>query len=161
MTTSAQNNKYLIFTLEQNLYGLAVEHVFEIIEYQSPTKIPNLPPYIPGLLNLRGKVLPIIDFNLYLGQKNTIIAKNTSAIIINYYFKNKAITLGILVDAVLDVVEISELSLEHVPDLSIKIKPEFIQGMFILNDKIVTLLDINRIFSETTANIIADIPKSC
>ena len=84
---SIDDNKYLIFSLDQNLYGVAIGNVSEIIEYQRPTKIPNLPPFIHGLLNLRGKVLPIIDFNLYLGQSSTVISKKTSEVIITYVFK--------------------------------------------------------------------------
>ena len=153
------DNKYLIFSLDQNLYGVSIGNVSEIIEYQRPTKIPNLPPYIHGLLNLRGKVLPIIDFNLYLGQTvTTVISKKTSAVIINYVFKNQVINLGILVDDVLDVVEIPPESLEHVPDLNVKIKSEFIKNMFVLNDKIVILFDVTQVFSENALNIIADIP---
>jgi purine-binding chemotaxis protein CheW len=159
-TTEEDNNKYLIFALDQNLYGVAIGNVSEIIEYQRPTKIPNLPSYIHGLLNLRGKVLPIIDFNLYLGQTTTLITKKTSAVIINYVFKNQVINLGVLVDDVLDVVEIPPESLEHVPDLNVKIKSEFIKNMFVLNEKIVILFDVNQVFSENALNVIADIPAN-
>jgi purine-binding chemotaxis protein CheW len=153
-------NQYLIFLLDHNLYGLPIANITEIIEYQTPTKIPSLPIYIHGLLNLRGKVLPIIDLNLYLGQNNTAIFKKTSALIINYLFKNQVINLGILVDEVVDVVEINQESLENVLDFNIKIKPEFVKNMVILDGKIVVLLDINQVFSEKALNIIADIPKN-
>ena len=156
---SIDDNKYLIFSLDQNLYGVAIGNVSEIIEYQRPTKIPNLPPFIHGLLNLRGKVLPIIDFNLYLGQSSTVISKKTSEVIITYVFKNQLISLGILVDDVIDVVEIPPESLEHVPDLNVKIKSEFIKNMFVLNERIVILFDVNQVFSENALDIIADVPK--
>ncbi len=158
--TNKDDNKYLIFSLDQNLYGLAIENVSEIIEYQHPTKIPNLPPYIHGLLNLRGKVVPLIDFNLYLGQTNTKVLKKTCAVIINCLFNNKLISLGILVDDVLDVIEVLPSSLEATPDFNIKIRSEFVKNMFVLNEQIVILLDINQVFSVNTLNIIADIPNA-
>lgn len=162
MTNNDNNNqekKYLIFLLEQNLYGLSIDNVSEIMEYQSPTKIPNLPPYVHGLFNLRGKVLPIIDLSVYLGQSNTRILKKTCIVVINYQYNNQLIYLSILVDDVVDVIEIFASSLEKVPDINMKINSEFIKNMFILNNQIVMLLDINQVFSEKALNIIAGIPN--
>jgi len=155
----ANEEKYLIFLLEQNLYGLLVDNVTEILEYQAPTKIPNVPLYVHGLFNLRGKVLPIIDLSVYLGQDNTKILKKTCIVVINYQYNNQLVYLGILVDDVVDVIMIPAASLEKVPDINMKIKAEFIKNMFILREQIVMLLDINQVFSEKALNIIAGIPN--
>lgn len=155
----ANEEKYLIFLLEQNLYGLLVDNVTEILEYQAPTKIPNVPLYVHGLFNLRGKVLPIIDLSVYLGQDNTKILKKTCIVVINYQYNNQLVSLGILVDDVVDVIMIPAALLEKVPDINMKIKAEFIKNMFILREQIVMLLDINQVFSEKALNIIAGIPS--
>lgn len=139
-------NKYLIFQLNQVLYGIDIANVIEIIEYKQPTKVPNLPSFVHGLLNLRGKVLPVIDFNLYLGQSNTAVSKKTCAVIIDYLFNNQPTNVGILVDNVLDVIEVQPEVLEKAPDFGVNIKSEFVKNMFILNNQIIILLNINNIF---------------
>lgn len=145
-TTNKEENKYLIFQLDQALYGIGIASIIEIIEYKQPTKVPNLPPFVHGLLNLRGKVLPIIDFNLYLGNKDTVISKKTCEIIVNYVSNNQPAIVGVLVDNVLDVIEVEPKMLEKTPDFGVKIKSEFIKNMFILNDQIIILLNVNNVF---------------
>lgn len=147
-TATKDENKYLIFQLNQVLYGIEIANVVEIIEYKVPTKVPNLPAFVHGLLNLRGKVLPIIDFNVYLGQSNITVSKKTCAIIIDYLFKNQPTSVGILVDNVLDVLEVQPEILEKAPDFGVNIKAEFIKSMCILNNQIIILLNINNIFSK-------------
>ena len=146
-TANKEENKYLIFQLDQALYGIGIASVIEIIEYKQPTKVPNLPTFVHGLLNLRGKVLPIIDFNLYLGNKDTVISKKTCAVIINYVSNNQPAIVGVLVDNVLDVIEVEPKMLEKTPDFGVKIKSEFIKNMFILNDQIIILLNVNNVFA--------------
>lgn len=146
MMEISSENKYLIFELNKVLYGIDIANVVEIIEYKSPTKVPNLPPFVQGLLNLRGKVLPIIDFNTYLGQTYTIVSKKTCAIIIDYVFENQSNSVGILVDHVLDVLEVQPEILEKIPDFGVNIKAEFVKSMFVLNNQIIILLNINNIF---------------
>jgi len=147
-TVNKDENKYLIFQLNQVLYGLDIANVVEIIEYKPPTKVPNVPSFVHGLLNLRGKVLPIIDFNLYLGQSNTVVSKKTCAVIVDYFFNNQPTSVGILVDNVLDVIEVQPEILEKTPDFGVNIKSEFIKNMFILNNQIIILLNINNVFSK-------------
>ena len=125
-TANKEENKYLIFQLDQALYGIGIASVIEIIEYKQPTKVPNLPTFVHGLLNLRGKVLPIIDFNLYLGNKDTVISKKTCAVIINYVSNNQPAIVGVLVDNVLDVIEVEPKMLEKTPDFGVKIKSGFL-----------------------------------
>ena len=139
-------NKYLIFESNKILYGIDIANVLEIIEYKMPTKVPNVPPFVHGLLNLRGKVLPIIDFNLYLGDTGITISKKTCAIIIDYLFHNQLTEIGILVDNVLDVIAIESKILEKPIDFGVNIKPEFVKNMVILNNQIIILLNINNIF---------------
>lgn len=143
-----QENKYLIFQLNDLLYGLAIEYVIEIIEYKLPTKVPNLPLFVHGLLNLRGKILPIIDFNLYLGKNNTVISKKTCIVIVNYILKGQFNSIGILVDNVLDVLEVQKENLETTPDFGVNIKSEFVKNMFIWNNQIIILLKIDNIFTQ-------------
>lgn len=141
-----QENKYLIFQLNDLFYGLEIEYVIEIIEYKMPTKVPNLPLFIHGLLNLRGKILPIMDFNLYLGKKLTTITKKTCIIIISCLSKKINNDIGILVDNVLDVLNVQPEILENIPDFSTNIHPKFIKSMFIFNNQIIILLKIDHLF---------------
>ena len=146
LTKNKQENKYLIFQLNELLYGLDIMNVIEIIEYKLPTKVPNLPLFVHGLLNLRGKVLPVIDFNLYLGKTATVISRKTCIVIINYLLKGQINNIGILVDNVLDVLEVQAEILESTPDFGTNIKPEFVKNMFIFNNQIIILLKIDNIF---------------
>lgn len=145
-TKNKQENKYLIFQLHDLLYGIDIENVTEIIEYTLPTKVPNLPLFVHGLLNLRGKILPVIDFNLYLDKNQTVISKKTCIVIVNYLLKEQINSIGILVDNVLDVLEVQADILETPPDFGSNIKPEFVKNMFIWNNKIIVLLKIDSIF---------------
>jgi purine-binding chemotaxis protein CheW len=143
-----QKDQYLIFQLNRVLYGLDITNVIEIIEYKEPTHVPNLPNFVHGLLNLRGKVLPIVDFNLYLGHNNTLVSKKTCAVIIEYLFDDQVNQVGILVDSVLDVIELQPDNMEKSLDFGVNIKAEFVKNMVVLNEQIIILLDIQNVFTK-------------
>lgn len=138
--------KYLIFELNHIVYGIAIVNIMEIIEYQTPSKVPNLPDFLHGLLNLRGKLLPVIDLNAYLENIHGTVNKKTCIIIVNYFANDQAHLAGIMVDQVLEVVTVNPGSLEKPPDFAVNLDPKVVAGILILDEKIITLLDINNMF---------------
>jgi purine-binding chemotaxis protein CheW len=142
-----KENKYLIFQLNNTLLGVDIVNVIEIIEYKPITKVPWLTNFMHGLLNLRGKVIPIIDFSLYLEQHSTIVSKKTCVVLLECIIKGQSMVLGVLVDNVLDVIEIAPSRLEKPAILGAKIKIEFVKNMFILDNKIILLLNLDKLFA--------------
>lgn len=148
--------QFLVFQLGES-YGIRVHNVVEVLEVKKKdiTRIPRTPQYMTGIINNRGKLVPIINLRIQLGMPpiestNDIV----SIIILTFTFKGEEIGLGILVDSVKEVTEFLASEIEPKPRLGTKIQPEFIKGMGNKNGQFTILLDIERIFNiETLANL--------
>jgi len=135
--------RYLIFFIEQELYGLSIQHVQEIIALINMTKIPKTPSYIKGMINLRGAVMPVIDLRLKFNLQEKIPDLN-SAIIIS---KIDNIYMGFVVDSVEDVIAIKKEQLQLTPDFGEHINTDFVEYIVEIEDKIVMTLNLAEIFA--------------
>lgn len=140
-----QDLQYLTFLISGELFGLGILYIKEIIEYESVTHVPMMPDYIPGVINLRGNVVPVIDLNHRFYKKNTITDRKTCIIITEVQLENESVDVGLLVDAVNEVVDIPENMIEDPPSFGSKIRLDFIQGLGKLENHFVILLKINKI----------------
>ncbi len=141
--------KYLSFTLASQEYALGALEVAEIIGLQDITTVPRAPSFIKGVINLRGKVIPVLDLRLKLGlpeEKYTSLA----AIIIT---RNAEADVGLLVDAVSDVLEIAGEEIEEVPSFSSQIDTSYILALAKTNDRVTILLDLAGIIKTTGLSI--------
>ena len=138
---------YLTFLLGSDLFGIPVNSVREVIEYKKVFKTPRVPDYIRGVINLRGEVVPIIDLtSRFYNNKSDIIT--TSAIVVVEIRENShKIPMGVIIDSVKAVVEISEDKIDATPDIGSRIRPEYLDGIGKVDNEFVILLNIDAILN--------------
>lgn len=139
--------QYLTFTLGGEMFAVAILNVKEIIEYGTVTEIPMMPGFIRGVINLRGAVVPVIDLSCRFGGKSTQVARRTCIIIIELVQDDQKHDIGVMVDAVSEVLEIARADIEPPPSFGAKIRTDFISGMGKVNGKFVIILDVARVLS--------------
>ena len=150
-----QTRQFLTFQLGQEIFGVDILDVKEIIEICNITRVPLTPAYIRGVINLRGNVVSIIDLSARLDRKPSTISKRSSIVILTVehtsadQMETATYTLGMLVDEVNEILDISQDSILPAPDFGAEIRTEFIQSMGRVDNKFIILLAINRILSVT------------
>ena len=140
-------NQYLTFVLGQEEYGIELLKVQEIKGYSPITPIPNMPPHIKGVMNLRGAVIPIVDLRTRFGMEAIEYTQFNVIIVINVGTK----VMGLLVDAVSDVLNVGAGELRPAPDFGTRTDTRFISGMASSGDKIAVLLDLDALLSADLA----------
>ncbi|MBS1198310.1 MAG: chemotaxis protein CheW [Proteobacteria bacterium] len=143
----AAPQQYLTFTLGGEMFAVAILNVKEIIEYGAITEIPMMPNFIRGVINLRGAVVPVIDLSCRFGNKATEVARRTCNVIIELNDGEASQDVGIMVDAVSEVLEIAKTEIEPPPGFGAKIRTDFISGMGKVNGKFVIILNVNKVLS--------------
>ena len=145
--SAAEIAQYLTFQLTGEMYAVGILNVKEIIEYGQLTEIPMMPAFIRGVINLRGSVVPVIDLAARFGHAQSEIGKRTCIVIVEVSQEDSKHDLGIMVDAVSEVLEVSAADIEPAPAFGAKIRADFIDGMAKINAKFVIILDIQRVLS--------------
>ncbi|HTR00441.1 MAG TPA: chemotaxis protein CheW [Candidatus Acidoferrum sp.] len=138
-------NQYLTFILDGEEYGVPILKVNGIQGYEKTTPIPNSPGYVLGIINLRGEVVPIIDLRKRFGLKTIPYDSHTVVIVVRLEQEDKKRTIGLVVDAVADVYDIKKEHVHNTPDFGGKISDDFVQGLGMINDKLVILLEIDNL----------------
>ena len=140
-------NSYLTFKIGNEEYGARVEEVKNILELQKITKIPKAPLYMKGVVNLRGKALPIIDTRIKFDMTPTEFTSNTCIVVMDLATKDEIIHIGALVDSVEAVSEINESIIESPPSIGDTYKSKFITGVAQINDSFIMILDLIKLFT--------------
>jgi purine-binding chemotaxis protein CheW len=150
---SAQPGQYLTFMLGGETYALGILHIKEIIEYGALTEVPMMPAFIRGVINLRGRVVPVVDLAVRFGKAPTAIARRTSIVIVETASvagdagDEPGQDLGILVDAVNEVAEIAAADIEPPPAFGARMRQDFIRAMARRAGRFVVVLDVDRVLS--------------
>ena len=148
--------QYLTFLLSGEMYAVGILNVKEIIEYGQLTEIPMMPAFIRGVINLRGSVVPVIDLAARFGGRATETSRRTCIVIIELAHEDERHDIGIVVDAVSEVLEVSDVDIEPPPAFGAKIRADFIAGMGKIGGKFVIILDIRKVLSvDEIANLAA------
>ena len=148
--------KYLTFLLLKEHYGISVSAILQIIAIPSITPIPKTPEFVKGVINLRGKIIPVIDLRLQFDLEFMDYTDKSSIIIVRIPDKDKELFIGVTVDTVLEVLDIIPEEIENKPSFWARLDTSFILGMAKIKDKVVTLLDIQRILSKEEFSMISD-----
>ena len=144
-STSKTANKYLTVTLDNESYGMAVLKVRDIIRLQKITPVPQMPDYVKGVINLRGRVIPIVDLRLKFGLKAEI-AERTCIVVVQVSLPSgQNVQMGLIVDSVEEVVTLTQDEIEPTPEFGTKIDTTYILGMAKIKGQVKTLLDIDRV----------------
>ncbi len=141
--SATNGSQFLTFNLGEELYGVDILRVQEIKGYTAVTKIPNTPSYIKGVLNLRGTIVPIVELRTKFGMPT--IEYTMFTVIVVVVVKDKV--MGLVVDAVSDVLDIDKKDVQAPPNFGARINVSFMNGIGKSGDKLVTLLDIDRMLS--------------
>lgn len=149
MAEELQVTQYLTFTLSDEVFAVDVARVREILEMPSITKVPQVPEFMRGVINLRGCVVPVIDLRLKFGMQETAQTVNTCIIVVEVALDDENIVLGALADSVQEVIEMEQSQIEAAPRIGTHLNTEFIKGMGKHNDRFVMILDIDKVFSAT------------
>ena len=143
-----QDGKYLQFELGGEFYGVDILKVREINGMMDITAVPRTPVFLKGLINLRGKVVPVIDLRLKFGLAEADYDERTSIIVIEFQSIYGQVQMGILVDTVSEVVSISSADIEPAPNFGSRMKSEYIKGMAKARGRVVIILDIDLILTD-------------
>jgi purine-binding chemotaxis protein CheW len=139
-----QAGKYLTFTLQGESYGIDVLKVREIIRVTTITAVPQMPAYVRGVINLRGKIIPVMDLRLRFGFPDTAGTDHTCIIVVQVKLSDgKATQMGLVVDGVEEVLNIAATDIEETPDFGGDIVTDYIVGMAKVKGAVKTLLDID------------------
>ena len=142
-----KEGKYLTFSLAGEEYGIGILKVKEIIGMMPVTIVPQTPKYIKGVVNLRGKVIPVIDLRLKFSMTAADYTERTCIIVVEITAAGRTILMGIVVDSVSEVLNIKAADIEQTPSFGTRLDTEYILGMAKTGGTIKILLDIDRILS--------------
>jgi purine-binding chemotaxis protein CheW len=157
-TIPVANKKYLTFVLATEEYAVDILRVQEIKGWNKVTKIPNTPDYICGVINLRGTIVPIIDLRLRFSLEEQSYGAMTVVVVVKVRSdKNKERIMGIVVDAVSDVYDVPENQIQPPPDFGSVISTEFVKGLATVDEKMVIILDIDRLLNSKELALVESI----
>ena len=142
-----REGKYLTFTLAEEEYGIGILKVKEIIGMMAITTVPQTPEYMKGVINLRGKVIPVVDLRLKFGMEAIGYTERTCIIVVEITGDGKKIQIGILVDSVSEVLNIKVGDIEDTPNFGSHLNTDYILGMAKTGGRVKILLDIDKVLS--------------
>lgn len=140
--------KYLTFKLADEEYGLEILKVQEIIQMQAVTKVPRTPDYVRGVINLRGKVIPVVDLRKKFGIDSIKDTEKTCIIVVQISHDESVVVMGIIIDEVKEVLDIRAENIEETPSFGESINTDFILGMGKIGQSVKILLDIDKVLSQ-------------
>jgi purine-binding chemotaxis protein CheW len=151
--TANREGKYLTFSMAEEEYGIGILKVKEIIGMMAVTMIPQTPPYIKGVINLRGKIIPVVSLRLKFGLEEIDYMDRTCIIVVEVKANVGNVLMGIVVDAVSEVLNIRNAEIEDTPAFGTSLKTDFILGMAKAGNNVKILLDIDKVISDSEMEI--------
>ncbi len=145
--TIIKTGKYLTFTLADEEYGIGILKVKEIIGMMTITSVPRTPDFVKGVINLRGKVIPVIDLRVKFGMPSIDYTDRTCIVVVEIDANDMTIQIGIVVDSVSEVLNIKEEEIENAPSFGTSINTDYILGMAKIDSGVKILLDIDKVLS--------------
>jgi len=145
---NTQDGKYLTFLIGKESFGIEIRYVTEINGMQGITEVPGMPAHVKGMINLRGKVIPVMDVRLRFGMDERIYDDRTCIIVIDI----ESQPVGLIVDKVLDVLDIPESEIEPIPAMGKGKKNRFIQGVGKVGEQVKLLLSVDKLLSDEGEN---------
>ena len=155
VSTGLHAGKYLTVALDNESYGVAVLKVREIIRMQKITPVPQMPEFVKGVINLRGRVIPIVDLRIKFGLKASFADRTCIVVVQVKLPSGVTVQMGLIVDSVEEVVTLTAAEIEPTPDFGSRIETGYILGMAKIKGGVKTLLDIDRVVSPDTVERIS------
>jgi purine-binding chemotaxis protein CheW len=149
-----QEGKYLTFTLAGEEYGIGILKIKEIIGMMPVTTVPQTPEFVKGVINLRGKVIPVMDLRLRFGMQAIDYTERTCIIVVEIAGRSGTVQIGIVVDAVSEVLNIKGDDIEDTPTFGTALNTDYILGLAKMEGGVKILLDIDRVLSQEEAGLL-------
>ncbi len=159
-TTYSKKETFLSFRIGEELFAVNVIKVLEVLEIQRITKIPKSPPYMRGVINFRGEILPVVNSRTKFGMDDANETDKTVIIVLDLKIKDRQIMIGAIADSVKDVIEIAVSEIKPVPEISSNYNTDFIIGMWRSEDGFVMILDFDKIFSVDELKLVNESTQS-
>ena len=153
---SDREGKYLTFSMAGEEYGIGILKIKEIIGMMSITTVPQTPEFIKGVINLRGKVIPVIDLRLRFGMNANDYTERTCIIVVEIPGPTGTVMIGIVVDSVSEVLSIKGDEIEETPTFGTKLNTDYILGMAKMDGGVKILLDIDRVLSRDEMQVLEE-----
>lgn len=147
--STTETGQYLTFMLGGETFALGILNIREIIQYGELTEVPMMPKFIRGVINLRGRVVPVVDLSARFNRNATQVSRRTSIVIIEMEQDDPADaqSIGVVVDAVNEVIDILSTDIEPPPSFGAKIRPDFISGMAKKDGRFIIVLNLDQVLS--------------
>ena len=142
-----KEGKYLTFTLADEEYGIGILEIKEIIGMMPITTVPQTPEFVKGVINLRGKVIPVMDLRLRFGMEAMDYTERTCIIVVEIASQTGTVMIGVVVDSVSEVLNIKGEDIEDTPTFGTKLNTDYIHGMAKMEGGVKILLDIDKVLS--------------
>lgn len=140
--------QYLTFHVAGEEYAVGILQVKEIIEYGTVTKVPTMPEYVRGVINLRGSVVPVVDLAAKLGMPKANVSRWSCIVLVEVTIDGEETTVGVLVDAMGQVIELSPQDIERPPGFGTRARADCLRGMGKLGSKFIMILDIEKVLGQ-------------
>ena len=147
--------QYLSFRIAGTDYGLPILAVKEILEFEETTRVPGTPPSIRGIINVRGQVVPVVDLAVRFGECGTVPSKQTCILVVEAGFGAEPLTVGVLADAVNEVLDLPISEIEDPPTFGENVRLDYVIGMGKVGKQFVLLLDAERVLTASEAELAA------
>jgi purine-binding chemotaxis protein CheW len=142
-----EHRQYLTFRLGNETMAMGILNVKEILEYGSLTPVPMMPACVRGVINLRGRVVPVVDLSARFGRGSTVPARRTCIVIVEIGSADEHQDIGVIVDAVSQVLEIPASEIEPAPSFGARLRPDFIDGMGKIDGEFVVILNTSQVLA--------------
>lgn len=153
---NTETRQYMTFKLGEELFAIDVAQVREVLEVSQITKVPTAPPYMLGLVNVRGQATPVVDLRLRFGLAKVPHTVNTRIIVMELNLDGEAAVLGGLADSVHEVIDLEPGNIDPPPRIAMRWRTDFIRGMGKRGDDFIIILDVDAVFSSEEAALISE-----
>ncbi|MDX9975780.1 MAG: chemotaxis protein CheW [FCB group bacterium] len=156
----AQAGKYLTFQLGMEFYGIEILKVQEIIGLMPVTRVPRAPEFVRGVINLRGRIIPVMDLRRKFSLEEHEDTERTCIVVARVMLRDRPMTMGLLVDEVSEVLSVKEEQIEAAPSFGANVDTQFLLGMAKVGQKVVMLLDVDRVLTSEEVETLEAVPMA-
>ena len=149
-----KDGKYLTFSIAEEEYGIGILKVKEIIGMMTITTVPQTPEFVKGVINLRGKVIPVVDLRLRFGMEEIDYNERTCIVVVEISGSTGTVMIGIVVDSVSEVLNIRGDDIEDTPTFGTRLKTDYILGMAKMEGNVKILLDIDQVLNREEVDML-------
>ena len=147
LSESTQYPQYLTFFIAREEYAVGILRVREIIQHDNVTRVPRTPPWVRGVINLRGSVVPVVDLAVKFGLQESHTTRSSCIVICEVQLEGLGVVMGIMADAVSQVIELPEHDVRPAPPFGTRVRVEYLQGVGRTAERLVLLLDVDKLLA--------------